>query len=103
MRVVPIPADIRNADWVVTTKVYSAPGGDLTDPVIPPAEGIIFQTHPEGSEEGTTWPAVGVVLELDDNDLAKIAAGARHILMAWPGTNMPVFMVPDIITIQEDD
>jgi hypothetical protein len=98
VRVVPIPDVIRNAEWVAGTRVYASPTGDLTDPVVPPAEGILYNSHPTGSPEGTVWPTVGVVVRLDEDDVEKITAGARHLLLAWPGHAMPVFMVPEVLT-----
>jgi hypothetical protein len=86
---------------VQDTKVFAAPTGDLTDPVIPPAEGVIFYTSPTGAPDDTVWPAIGVILELTAADTVRIAAGARLILMAWPGERMPVFMIPEIVDSPE--
>jgi len=99
MRPVPVPSEVRDADWVTGTQVFAAPSGDLTDPVIPPAEGIFYSVYPNGSKEGTIWPCVGVILELEDNDIEAITTGARHLLMGWPGVVMPVFMVPEFLDI----
>jgi hypothetical protein len=94
VRVVPVPDDVRALEWVKGTRVYGAPNGDLTNPVVPPAEGILFDSAPSGAPEGTVWRTVGVIVELDADDVAKIEAGSRRLVLAWPGEAMPVFMVP---------
>lgn len=101
MRVIPVPKEVSVQGWVTGTSVFSSPSGDLTDPVIPPAEGLRYLTRPSGAEEGTIWPAVGVVLLLEEADLEQIHNGARHLLMGWPGEQMPVFMVPEIFNLEE--
>lgn len=97
MRVVPVPDAVRDLEWVKGTRVYGAPDGDLTNPAIPPAEGILFDSRPSGTPEGTVWPTVAVIVELDDDDVGQIAAGARRLVMGWPGEAMPVFLVPFLL------
>ena len=95
MRVVPVPKKLREKDWVLGTRVYSAPDGDLTSTSIPPAEGILYMSHVEGFEGAV--PMVGAVLRLEEDEVAAIQNGCRHILLSWVGTRMPVFIVPDVI------
>ena len=77
------------------TRVYSAPDGDLTSTSIPPAEGILYMSHVEGFEGAV--PMVGAVLRLEDDEVASIQNGCRHILMSWIGVRMPVFIAPHVI------
>lgn len=94
MRVVPVPDWIRRAEWVERTQVFAAPDGDLTNQTIAPAEGIIYKAEVDGS--GATWPCVGVVILIEEDDAEAIRQGAREMLLAWPGV-MPVFMVPELL------
>lgn len=96
MRPVPVPDWLRDADWVKGTAVFAAPGGDLTSEQIPPAEGVFYSTLMLGFGD-RQFPMVGVVLRLDDDDFESIIAGTRHILLSWPGSQMPVFIVPELL------
>lgn len=97
MRPVPVPEEIRKAAWVDGTSVFAAPDGNLTSEQIPPAEGIFYTSKMSGYDHD--FPMVGVILRLDDEDLDRIRNGARHILMSWPGRQMPVFVVPEILEV----
>lgn len=100
MRPVPVPEVLRGADWVEGTTVFAAPDGDLTSTRIPPAEGVFYSTKMSGYGE-RDFPMVGVILQLDDEDLAAIGAGARHLMLSWPGRQMPVFIVPEVLHVPE--
>jgi len=87
---------------VEDVRVWGAPDGDLTSPQIPPAEGIVYRSTMSGFGD-RPFPMIGVILVLDDVDLAAIAAGTRHILLSWHGHQMPVFVVPSLIDGGEGD
>ena len=98
-----MPESVRNAGWVDGTAVFAAPDGDLLSEQIPPAEGIFYTTKMTGYGE-RDFPMVGVLLQLDDTDLEQIInRGARHILLSWPGRQMPVFIVPTIYHVEEEE
>lgn len=78
-------------------RVYASPSGDLTDPVIPPAEGILYQVHMTGTPDDALTPVVSVVIELEPGDLEELQAGGK-LVIGWPGYAMPVFMVPWVLT-----
>lgn len=98
MRVIPVPDAVRNQTWVEGTAVFAAPNGDLTDDRIPPAEGIFYTSVMDGFP-GHVFPMTGVILLLEDADVAAIESGARHLLMSWYGRRMPVFVVPRVMEI----
>lgn len=96
MRVIPVPESVRNAEWVEGTAVFSAPDGDLTSEKIAPAEGLFFTSRVDGFGD-QECPFTGVVLVLEDDDMAMIERGTRHLVMYWPGRAMPVFMTPFLL------
>lgn len=93
MRPVPVPEWLRSQEWVKETRVYAAPNGDLTSDVIRPAEGLLYDSH----YQGQSIPMVAAVLLFEEEDIAAINRGARHLLMSWVGDRMPVFITPHII------
>lgn len=95
MRPIPVPEWLRAAPWVDGTGVFAAPDGDLTSEQIAPAEGVFFWSEMAGYPDPV--PMVGVVLYLEDDDLERIAAGSRHLLLVWPGRRMPVFVCPEVL------
>ncbi len=97
MRPIPISAGLLAQFGPEATRaIWTAPNGDLNDPVIPPAEAVTYQVHPTGSAEGTLWPVTSVVLTLEEGDLEKLQAGGL-IVLGFPGTRLPVFMLPEVI------
>jgi hypothetical protein len=96
MRVVPVPEYVRRAEWVEGTTVFSAPDGDLTSEKVPPAEGLFYTTRMVGYGE-QDFPMVAAVLELEEPEIEAIKAGAKHVMLSWPGRRMPVFIVPDVL------
>jgi hypothetical protein len=78
-------------------RVFSSPSGDLTDPVIPPAEGVIYTIHPHGSPEDVTWPVTSVICVLEEGELEALNSGGK-VVIGWPGIGMPVFMTPWVLT-----
>lgn len=98
MRVVPVPDQVRAMPWCIKTTVYSAPNGDLTDEEIAPAEALHY--YADMPSRGT-FVCTSVMLMLDDDDIEKIKNGAQHLMIGWPGVQVPVFMVPEIIDLDD--
>lgn len=102
MRPVPVPEYVRNSPWVEGTAVFAAPDGDLTSTKIPPAEGLFYTSRMAGFDDQEI-PMVAVVVQLDDSEVEAIRDGARHIMLSWPGRQMPVFIVPDVLVEQKSE
>lgn len=97
MRPIPISDELlRQFPIGAIRRVYAAPSGDLLDPVVPPAEGVVYQTPISGTEEGSLHPVTCVVLKLEDGELEDLQQGGL-VVMGWPGYNMPVFMTPWVL------
>lgn len=97
MRPIPITDDLLATFGTDAERVvFAAPNGDLTDPVVPPAEAVIYQVHPSGSEQGTVWPVTAIVLRLEDGELEKLQAGGL-VVVGFPGRGLPVFMLPEVL------
>jgi len=79
MRPAPIPAE---AVWDgATRRVFSAPDGDLLNPLIAPVEAVI-----DRASDGVVRVNVRCVLE--DGDLEKLASGG-HVWVSFYGGLIP--------------
>lgn len=92
MRPVPVPKQVAAEDWVIDTRVFAAPDGDLTNPNIAPVEAVVYK-RADGEM------CVGVVLMIEEEDMERIEDGARHLLMSWPNA-LPVFMTPVVFKVE---
>lgn len=97
MRPIPVPKYLSDLEWCEGTKVFAAPGGDLTSDVFPAVEAVFYHTKMEGGDDELI-PMVGVVLQLEEPEIEAIKNGANHILLSWMGRRVPVFSVPEVIS-----
>lgn len=89
MRPIPISADMKELFGPeAVTKVWAAPGGDLTDEDIAPVEAV---THT--LDDGTV--ITNVILTLEDGELSQLEHG--WLVIGWFGDRVPVFPVPVVI------